>query len=257
MRKFLVLLLFTMLLCTNNLYAQETDELGVDIEEEKTVETDITLDESDEVVTPNVSSVTTNTGGVSEYVAKSITPSAIENLLHPEQVFCYKVASKPKGYLGYTINGMAIVSFCGVVNDVVKKSMIEQLFMNDENISPTVENCVIKPQMMFRFVRGVDYVDVLFSSPCHSYTVFYAGVIHTFNLSPIAADVDSLIRNFSMQTTEFVSPALLGQLSPIGVIQNDEQKSIVESTKGPIRRWEQQKKQEAQKTKGWNKLRFK
>jgi len=110
---------------------------------------------------------------------------------------------------------------------------------------------------MLRFVRGIDNTDVLISSPCHSYTVFYAGDRQTFNLAPIASSVDYLIGTFNNIATDFVSPALLNQAVPSGVIQNEEQKSLVENSRGPMRMWEQKKAQENQKKTGWNKLKFK
>ncbi len=189
-------------------------------------------------------------------VSDYITQSAISNLMNPEQVFCYKVASKPSGYMGYTIDGMALVSFCGILPPAERETLIEQFFTKDANISGEIDNCIIKPQMMFRFVRGVDYTDVLLSSPCQSYTVFYAGNIHTYNLAPVAPMVDEIINIYSAKARDFASPALLNQLLPIGIAQTDEQKKQVEEANGPIRKWQAEQKQEEKKNTGWNKLKF-
>ena len=244
----------------------ETDDLNdsevtVDFEEddEKTEKNDDSEEFSDEdatektVVVQPVSNF--RKGEMDPSIANRIKKAAaIENLMHPEQVFCYRVNNMPDGYTGYTLNGFALMSFCGVLNRNAIDVIIEQLFSRGENVSSNVENCRIKPQVILRFIRGIDSTDILLSSPCHSYTVFYATERQTFNLSPIAGSLDYLIGSFNNVATEFVSPALLGQLAASGVAQNDEQKALIENTRGPLRLWEQKKAQETQKKTGWNKL---
>lgn len=69
---------------------------------------------------------------------------------------------------------MALTGFCGVLNPELKKLVLQELFMSPQNvILDKNENCIIKPKIMLRFVRGVDNTDVLLSSPCYSYSVFY------------------------------------------------------------------------------------
>ena len=269
MRLFSYLFLFVFALSPVISYAQEEDEM----------DDELGFVEEEEAITPESGVQSFGSGADSwrrkddiqqthklemiKRVSDYITPSAIENLMHPEQVFCYKVAGKPKGYAGYTIDGLALVSFCGVLEENQKTTLIDQLFTRDENISADIENCIIKPQMLFRFVRGVDFTDVLISSPCHSYTVFYAGSgnIHTYNLSPIASLVDQIIELFNQQTRDFASPALLQQLLPIGIPQDENQQRLIDESNGPIRNWQRQQEQEqaenARKNRGWNKLKFK
>jgi len=191
-----------------------------------------------------------------ERVADYIPPSAIRNMMSPEQVFCYKVASKPIGYRGYTLDGMALVSFCGILSEEERDTIIDHFFSRDESISGDIDNCIIKPQMIFRFVRGIDYTDILLSSPCQSFTVFYAGNVHTYNLSPIAPLVDEVINTYTAKAVDFASPALLDQLLPIGIVQTEEQKELVEEANGPIRKWQADQKKEEKKNSGWNKLKF-
>lgn len=69
---------------------------------------------------------------------------------------------------------MAVTGFCGIIENDLKNMIIRQFFATPENISQEVAQCVIKPRLMLRFVRGVDYTDVLLSSPCHSFSVFTA-----------------------------------------------------------------------------------
>ena len=266
---FLFAILAVLLTANVDSYAQDTDEVGISDNLQAqdqiggNVELDITDDKSIDdksVSEPSPSQAIENTyrkGAMAESVAQHLTPSAIENMMFPEQVFCYRVSAKPKNYKGYTLDGLAIMSFCGIVNDEFKQNLIEQLFSRPQNISQKVENCQIKPQLMFRFIRGVDATDIMLSSPCHSYTVFYAGSIHTFNLAPIADSVDGLIGSFSSKAVDFVSPALLNQYMPIGVAQSEEQHKKVEDSKGPIRKWQQEKEVQTKQKTGWNKLKFK
>lgn len=122
------------------------------------------------------------------------------------------------------------------------------------------ENCIIKPKIMLRFVRGVDNTDVLLSSPCYSYSVFYGGKVRPFNAKPAAEIIDALINPLLKKKVKFVSPALLNQLLPVGVAQTEEQKELVSKKNKPIRGWETEEASEAQapaKTRaasGWNKL---
>ena len=52
---------------------------------------------------------------VLEGISSAIGDSATANITDAEQVFCYQIANKPDNYTGYTLDGMAIVGFCGVI----------------------------------------------------------------------------------------------------------------------------------------------
>lgn len=190
-------------------------------------------------------------------ISSAIGQAALMNVKKAEQVFCYHVAERPDNYVGYTLDGMAIVGFCGVVSDELKNMVITELFSNQERVLFDVtENCVIRPQIMLRFVRGVDYTDVLFSSPCHAFAFFYGGKVSAFNAKPAAPIVDALVKPLTQNKIDFASPALLKQLLPIGIAQTDDQKEILEQQNAPIRKWVENKAaQEAKNApKGWNKL---
>ena len=62
---------------------------------------------------------------------------------------------------------------------------------------------------MLRFIRGVDAVDVLLSSPCASFTVFYAGRYKSFNIKQ--AIIDDVISQFDKKREDFLSPSLVKQ----------------------------------------------
>ena len=102
---------------------------------------------------------------------------------------------------------------------------------------------------MIRWVRGVDFTDMLISAPCYSYSIFYGSKVRTFNFRPGAELVDAMVDAFKDLTVPFVSPALLNQLLPVGVPQTKEQQEIVKEQSGPIRKWEQPKAQPVQEKK--------
>lgn len=195
-------------------------------------------------------------GEVLPQIVEGISQPALTNIIDAEQVFCYEVATRSSTYSGYNLDGMALKGFCGILSKEQQKDIIDSFFKTPANVEfAKTENCIIQPKIMLRFVRGVDNTDVLLSSPCHSFSVFYGGVIKTFNLKPSADKVDSIVNPMLKKHQEFISPALLSQLLPVGVIQNEEQKALVNKRKEPIRGWEEGKTQEEdKKTSGWNKV---
>lgn len=190
-------------------------------------------------------------------IIDAIGNDAINNIVNAEQVFCYEVDLKPSSYDGYTLDNFALTGFCGVINPELRKTIVTELFMNKKNILFDVrEQCVIKPRVILRFFKGVDSTDVLLSSPCYSYTVFYGGRTKTFNTKPASAIIDTLINSFSKTKTAFASPALFNQLLPIGVAQTPEQKEMLKKNTQPIRKWEGANdiKETTPKPSGWNNL---
>lgn len=182
---------------------------------------------------------------------------AVNNIINAEQVFCYEVDLKSSSYDGYTLDNFALTGFCGVINPELRKTIVSELFMNKKNILFDVrEQCVIKPKVILRFFKGIDSTDILLSSPCYSYTVFYGGRNKTFNTKPAAVIIDTLITSFAKNKTDFASPALFNQLLPIGVAQTPEQKEMLKKNNKPIRKWEgaNDKKEPAAKASGWNNL---
>lgn len=190
-----------------------------------------------------------------EEISSAIGSSALNNITNSEQVFCYQIANKPDNYTGYTLNGMAIVGFCGVINQELQTLIKSELMMNPENILFDVtENCVIRPQLMLRFVRGVDSTDVLLSSPCHALAIFYGGKISAFNAKPAAQIIDAIITPLIKNKVDFASPALFNQLLPIGVAQTEEQKALQQEKNAPTQKWQKQQQTEKARRSGWNKL---
>ncbi len=189
-------------------------------------------------------------------ISSAIGTSALNNIINSEQVFCYQIANKPENYTGYTLDGMAIVGFCGVINPQLQTLIKSELMMNPNNILFDVtEDCVIRPQIMLRFVRGVDSTDVLLSSPCHALAFFYGGKISAFNAKPASQIIDAVIDPLIKNKVEFASPALFNQLLPIGVAQTDEQKALVQKKNQPVKNWQKQQQETSARKSGWNKLR--
>ena len=110
---------------------------------------------------------------------------AIDNIVNSEQAFCYEVFPQNAEYDGYTLNGFPIRGFCGVVGEQVR-DMVVQYFLGSEGnvLFDQAEQCVIEPKIIIRFIRGVDYTDVLLSSPCHSFAIFYGGGVRVYNFKP-------------------------------------------------------------------------
>lgn len=217
---------------------------------------------------------------VTPRMKNTISAPSLLNITEAEQAFCYTVEMPQEGYTGYTIDSMAITGFCGILSKPEMDLFIREFLSKDENVSNVVDQCVIKPRVLLRFMRGVDYSDVLFSVPCYSFTVFYAGNISSFNTSPAAKTLTSIVEAYEKKKMQFISPALLGQVLPIGVPQNDTQRALVKSKlqQGPVRNWTQKDNTAAQTTpqstqpatqpsrqqaapskegKGWNRLKFK
>ncbi len=259
--RWLVLLLF---LFSSSAYAQGNIELGEDIQDElhKDTQENITAVNSNfpnnnEISFDNDDSDEINEGQIAllEGISSAIGEYAQKNILSSEQVFCYQIATPPENYAGYTLDGMAIVGFCGVIDGKLRNLIVSKLMNNPEHIIfDQFEDCMIKPRIMLRFMRGVDATDVLLSAPCHAVAFFYAGKVTAFNAKPAATVIDNLVRALLKNKIDFVSPTLFNQLLPAGVAKTDEQKELLQKKNTPFRRWEQQKKEQEIKNSGWNKL---
>ena len=197
---------------------------------------------------------------VLQKIRNEIGDSATKNIQDAEQVFCYEVTTKPNDYDGYTMNNMAVSGFCGVINPELRKMMTSELFMNPNNVLFDVtDDCIIKPRIMFRFVRGIDNTDVLLSSPCHSFAIFYGGSVKAFNARPAANIINALITPLMKNKVDFASPALFNQLLPIGIAQTQAQKDLLKKKNEPIRNWEKKQIEDKaeKKRNGWNNLNLK
>ena len=188
-------------------------------------------------------------------IKKQIPETAANNITHAEQVFCYHVAKRTENYTGYTLDGMAITGFGGELDISKTETTYEALFTHSKNILATVAQCHIKPRLILRFTRGVDYTDVLLSSPCPSFTIFYAGRYHSFNVKQDV--IDEIIRLLETEKTDFYSPSLLKQTVANAVPTTVEEQEILSKKHDesePVMNWKEQEEPEepVQKpTGGW------
>ena len=198
---------------------------------------------------------------------KNIIPQIIENIpevaaynIHnPEQVFCYHVEKRTKGDESYSLGNYKIVDYCGELDYDVITTSYEALFTRSPNIITTKANCRIEPQVMLRFVRGVDFVDVLLSSPCPSFTIFYGGKYKSFNVKQ--AVMDDVIGQFDKTREVFLSPAIVKQTVANAEAKDEDEAYVLEKQQKEV---EDQKVKEVEENKepqkpktGWGNLKLK
>ncbi len=206
------------------------------------------------------------------FIKDKILDRAGFNIENAEQVFCYHVAKKPTEFKGYTLNNFAIIDYCGELDNQVRKYAYEEIFTKSPNIITTVSNCKIEPQVMLRFTHGIDFVDVLLSSPCASATVFYAGRYHSFNIKKDI--VDNILAKFNNNNTAFNSPGLLKQTVPNAKPNTDKEEELLEDVNRentPVMSWKknnanskktstsnktEDKSEDNTTSKGWKNLNF-
>ena len=157
---------------------------------------------------------------------KATSAAATNNIANAEQVFCYHVAKKPADFAGYTLDNFAVTGYCGELDIGATATTYEALFTPSPNIITAPAACAIEPRVMLRFVRGVDYTDVLLSSPCPSFTVFYAGRYTAFNIKQ--GVIDDIISQFDKENQPFNSPALLKKTVANGTADTDREAEIYE-----------------------------
>jgi hypothetical protein len=181
-------------------------------------------------------------------IKKNLAETTILTLTKAEQIFCYHVTKRPKGFNGYTINGMAITGYCGELDAPQAATAYEALFTHNQNILTTVSDCHIEPRIMLRFARGVDYADVLLSSPCPSFTIFSNGRFKSFNIKQ--GVIDDIIQQLEKEKQPFYSPTLLKQTAANGKISSIEEETIVAKKKKelePVLSWKEQQAEAAKK----------
>lgn len=204
---------------------------------------------------------------INSYLESNLPNMAVRNILESEQIFCYTVEMPSENYQGYTIDQMAVTGFCGVLNQQQKEVLVSAFLKDEKSLSRKSADCTIVPKVLIRFMRGIDSTDVLFSSPCPSLTFFYGGGLKSFNAEPSEAQIIAISDVFGKGKVDFVSPALLDQVFPIGIPQTDEQKALVakHNAPKPSSKWAKTPEQAASaqssketnqpaKANGWNKI---
>ncbi|MBP5698981.1 MAG: hypothetical protein J6W96_05595 [Alphaproteobacteria bacterium] len=173
------------------------------------------------------------------YILSEIKEDAAANLSSPEQVFCYHVTRRPADYTGYTLDRFAVTGYCGELDTSEIITTYEALFTKNTNVLTQKSDCRVEPKLMLRFVRGVDYTDVLLSNPCSSITVFYGGRYNSFNIKQ--GIMTEIIEELQDKNERFYSPALLKQTVANGKPSTTEEEELIEKKQRehqPIMNWQ-------------------
>lgn len=203
---------------------------------------------------------------ISSYIKNSLPDIVVRNILEAERVYCYTVEMPAENYQGYTIDQMAVTGFCGILNEQQTGILISTFLKNEKSLSNKSADCTIVPKVLIRFLRGIDSTDMLFSNPCPSLTFFYGGGMKSFNAEPSTESIVAVADLFEKSKIDFVSPALLDQLFPIGIAQTEAQKALVakHNAPKPSSKWNRtteqtpaqtkEKTEQPTKASGWNKI---
>lgn len=230
MRKLYITLIMSVLLPFANAYAQTDDLFDIDDDDAlSAAKADAKQEQQPE-----------NSAFLSSFLSNRLPAATVRNINKAEKVFCYTVDYAPADYEGYLINDLALTGSCGELSAEGKDVIKQFLFNNNSLFSNNMDKCNISPKIMLRYIHGVDYTDVLISSPCQSLTFFHGNNVTTVNAAPGAAVIDQLISAYSSLKEKFVSPALLGQMVANGQVMNQGQKEIVRRmspTETPAKKW--------------------
>ena len=181
-------------------------------------------------------------------IKKTIPETTAFILSNAEQIFCYHVTKRPKDFKGYTIDGTAVTGYCGELDVSQAATAYAALFTHNQNILTTVSDCRIEPRILLRFARGVDYADVLLSSPCPSFTIFAAGRYKSFNIKQ--GVVNDIISQLEQNKQPFYSPTLLKQTVANGKIETQEDETLLSDKNKeiePVMSWKEKQEEAAQK----------
>jgi hypothetical protein len=174
-------------------------------------------------------------------IKSKITDAAITNLSSPEQVFCYRIAPKPKDYNGYTLNNYAILNYCGELDEDLSATVFEALLTRGSNILPDKADVPHSPRFMIRFTRGVDSADIMLSSSEDGafFIIFYGGKLARFFVKQNIAN--EIIKKLNKTEQDFYSPTLLKQTVANGTPSTTEEQAKIAKQKKvetPIRNWQ-------------------
>ncbi len=136
-------------------------------------------------------------------IANRIGEDALRVIIESEKVSCFTVSNKKPDFDGQVIDGYSLDGFCGVIDgknlDLIRYLLIGK---TDAILFDKKEQCVVSPKLMFRFSRGFDNVDVMWSAPCYSTAFYYSGRERFFNLKPISEDIEKLVKFYSQSAID-------------------------------------------------------
>lgn len=192
------------------------------------------------------------------FIKSSISETSAKIISNPEQAFCYTVEKRRENDKRYTLDGFAITGFCGELDKGAISTTYSALFTQSPNIITTTSQCKIEPKVMVRFVRGVDYADVLLSSPCPSFTVFYGGKYKAFNIK--IGVINDIIKQLSEKTETFHSPALIKKTVANAEAVSAEESEMLEKKQREnsiFKEEKEEKPQENTQKSGWGNINLK
>lgn len=178
-----------------------------------------------------------------EQVAVQIGDDAVNNILNPTRVTCFKIATKSGMYSGEVLDGFALLGTCGNLTGKASDLITKEIFKNRKNIEfDRKENCIMYPEYIIRYSNGFDNTDVLLSLPCYAVMVSYGGRSFIYNFKPGAEFLTQLDAIFSKRVKRFTTNINKG---PIRKWENKDEKEDVKETK-----------KEENKSSGWNNLNY-
>ena len=134
--------------------------------------------------------------GIAPQIRDRLRLTGLPVIAKPDEVFCYGITRKTKEK-SETISGYTLTGTCGSLNDEGLTAIKEKFFepANFDMTTPKISAaCVVKPKLLLRFRRGVDFVDVVLSGDkCPGLIYLYAGDSKEFYAKPMSEWLDNFI----------------------------------------------------------------
>ena len=138
-----------------------------------------------------------DTDSIPQPIKERLLNNALRVLAKPDEVYCYGISRKNPKNKTETINGYALNGECGTLNDEGLKAVQEKFFnpASFDMATPKISQaCVVKPKLLLRFRRGIDFVDaVLSGEKCPGIVYLYAGETKEFYARPMHEWLDTFI----------------------------------------------------------------
>ena len=135
--------------------------------------------------------------GISASIRDRLRLDGLRVVVKPDEVYCYGIARKNPRTKSETISGYALTGTCGSLNEEGLEA-IKEKFLEPSSFDMTTPKisaaCVVKPKLLLRFRRGVDFVDVVLSGDkCPGLIYLYAGDSKEFYAKPMSEWLDNFI----------------------------------------------------------------
>lgn len=135
--------------------------------------------------------------GIPHPIRDRIRADALRVLFKPDEVYCYGISRKNPQTKSDTISGYALTGSCGSLNEEGISAIKEKIFsVNnfDMTVSKISAACIIKPKLLLRYRRGIDFVDIVLSGDkCPGFVYLYAGDTKEFYAKPMSEWMETFI----------------------------------------------------------------